>query len=79
MVLAAVIAIVGSLLGDPVTWIERALVVLVAAALESRSEHWQLPLAGELDSALAAIEHAPSCRDEMTKRVDTEEAKETWT
>jgi len=32
MVLAAVIAIVGSLLGDPATWIERALVVLVAAS-----------------------------------------------
>lgn len=32
MVLAAVIAVVGSLLGDPATWIERALVVLVAAS-----------------------------------------------
>ena len=32
MVLAAVIAIIGSLLGDPATWIERALVVLVAAS-----------------------------------------------
>ena len=32
MVLAAVIAIAGSLLGDPATWIERALVVLVAAS-----------------------------------------------
>nr|WP_281355165.1 cation-translocating P-type ATPase [Phytoactinopolyspora limicola] len=32
MVAAAVIAIVGSLLGDPTTWIERALVVLVAAS-----------------------------------------------
>ncbi|GAA4363049.1 cation-translocating P-type ATPase [Nocardioides caricicola] len=32
MVLAAVIAIVGSFLGDPATWIERALVVLVAAS-----------------------------------------------
>ncbi|MEV5839868.1 heavy metal translocating P-type ATPase [Nocardia sp. NPDC052112] len=32
MVLAAVIAGVGALLGDPATWIERALVVLVAAA-----------------------------------------------
>ena len=32
MILAAVIAIVGSLLGDPATWIERALVVLVAAS-----------------------------------------------
>ena len=32
MVLAAVIAITGSLLGDPATWIERALVVLVAAS-----------------------------------------------
>ncbi|MBM7509669.1 cation-transporting ATPase G [Nocardioides salarius] len=32
MVLAAIIAIVGSLIGDPATWIERALVVLVAAS-----------------------------------------------
>ncbi len=32
MVLAALIAITGSLLGDPATWIERALVVLVAAS-----------------------------------------------
>ena len=32
MVLAAVIAITGSLFGDPATWIERALVVLVAAS-----------------------------------------------
>ncbi|KAB2811040.1 cadmium-translocating P-type ATPase [Pimelobacter simplex] len=32
MVLAAIIAIVGSLLDDPATWIERALVVLVAAS-----------------------------------------------
>jgi cation-transporting ATPase G len=32
MVLAAIIAITGSLLGDPATWIERALVVLVAAS-----------------------------------------------
>ncbi|WP_296369004.1 MULTISPECIES: cation-translocating P-type ATPase [unclassified Pseudonocardia] len=32
MVLAAGIAVVGSLLGDPAVWIERALVVLVAAA-----------------------------------------------
>jgi cation-transporting ATPase G len=32
MVLAAVIALVGSLAGDPRTWIERALVVLVAAS-----------------------------------------------
>ena len=32
MVLAAVIAITGSLLGDPATWIERALVVPVAAS-----------------------------------------------
>ena len=32
MVLAAVIAITGSLLGDPATWIDRALVVLVAAS-----------------------------------------------
>ena len=32
MVLAAVIAVTGSLLGDPATWIERALVVLVAAS-----------------------------------------------
>ncbi|CUR54297.1 heavy metal translocating P-type ATPase [Nocardioides sp.] len=32
MVLAAGIAIAGSLLGDPATWIERALVVLVAAS-----------------------------------------------
>lgn len=32
MVLAALIAMTGSLLGDPTTWIERALVVLVAAS-----------------------------------------------
>ncbi|MEU0510909.1 MULTISPECIES: heavy metal translocating P-type ATPase [Amycolatopsis] len=32
MVAAALIALIGSLLGDPVTWIERALVVLVAAS-----------------------------------------------
>ncbi len=32
MILAAIIAIIGSLLGDPATWIERALVVLVAAS-----------------------------------------------
>src|SRR5699024_10666524 len=32
MVAAAVIAVVGSLLGDPATWVERALVVLVAAS-----------------------------------------------
>jgi cation-transporting ATPase G len=32
MVLAALIAVTGSLLGDPATWIERALVVLVAAS-----------------------------------------------
>jgi cation-transporting ATPase G len=32
MVLAAVIAVTGSLLGDPATWVERALVVLVAAS-----------------------------------------------
>ena len=32
MVAAALIAVLGSLLGDPVTWIERALVVLVAAS-----------------------------------------------
>src|SRR5205823_1405392 len=32
MIAATVIAVVGSLLGDPVTWIERALVVLVAAS-----------------------------------------------
>ncbi|MFD6033560.1 heavy metal translocating P-type ATPase [Streptomyces griseoincarnatus] len=32
MVAAALIALVGSLLGDPSTWIERALVVLVAAS-----------------------------------------------
>ncbi|ALV33187.1 cation-translocating P-type ATPase [Streptomyces sp. CdTB01] len=32
MVAAAVIALLGSLLGDPATWIERALVVLVAAS-----------------------------------------------
>jgi cation-transporting ATPase G len=32
MVLAAGIAVVGSLLGDPAVWVERALVVLVAAA-----------------------------------------------
>lgn len=32
MVLAAAIAVVGALLGDPAVWIERALVVLVAAA-----------------------------------------------
>lgn len=32
MVVAGLIAIIGSLLGDPATWVERALVVLVAAA-----------------------------------------------
>jgi len=32
MILAAAIAIAGSLLGDPATWVERALVVLVAAS-----------------------------------------------
>ncbi|HEY0950440.1 heavy metal translocating P-type ATPase [Nocardioides sp.] len=32
MILAAAIAITGSLLGDPATWIERSLVVLVAAS-----------------------------------------------
>ncbi|MFF2964857.1 heavy metal translocating P-type ATPase [Streptomyces sp. NPDC057963] len=32
MVAAALIALIGSLLGDPATWIERALVVLVAAS-----------------------------------------------
>lgn len=32
MVLAGLIAVVGSILGDPTVWIERALVVLVAAA-----------------------------------------------
>ncbi len=32
MTAAALIAVIGSLLGDPVTWIERALVVLVAAS-----------------------------------------------
>ncbi len=32
MIAAALIAAVGSLLGDPITWIERALVVLVAAS-----------------------------------------------
>lgn len=32
MILAAAIAVVGSLVGDPEVWIERALVVLVAAA-----------------------------------------------
>ena len=32
MVLATAIAVIGSLLGDPATWIERALVVLVAAS-----------------------------------------------
>ncbi|MEU0108434.1 heavy metal translocating P-type ATPase [Streptomyces sp. NPDC006251] len=32
MIAAALIAVVGSLLGDPATWIERALVVLVAAS-----------------------------------------------
>ncbi|MGW3353184.1 heavy metal translocating P-type ATPase [Nonomuraea rubra] len=32
MILAAVIAIIGSIAGDPLTWIERALVVLVAAS-----------------------------------------------
>lgn len=32
LVLAAVVAVVGSLLGDPAVWIERALVVLVAAS-----------------------------------------------
>src|SRR5699024_4784175 len=32
MIAAALIALIGSLFGDPVTWIERALVVLVAAS-----------------------------------------------
>ncbi len=32
MIAATLIAVIGSLLGDPVTWIERALVVLVAAS-----------------------------------------------
>ena len=32
MIFAAAIAILGALLGDPATWIERALVVLVAAS-----------------------------------------------
>ncbi|MCX5418067.1 cation-translocating P-type ATPase [Streptomyces sp. NBC_00059] len=32
MILAAIIAVTGSLLGDPTTWIERALVVLIAAS-----------------------------------------------
>ncbi|MEU0566045.1 heavy metal translocating P-type ATPase [Nonomuraea sp. NPDC005983] len=32
MILAAVIALIGSIAGDPLTWIERALVVLVAAS-----------------------------------------------
>ncbi|MBW0105515.1 cation-translocating P-type ATPase [Pseudonocardia sp. KRD291] len=32
MIAAALIAVIGSLLGDPLTWIERALVVLVAAS-----------------------------------------------
>ncbi|OLZ51569.1 heavy metal translocating P-type ATPase [Amycolatopsis keratiniphila] len=32
MIAAALIAVIGSLLGDPITWIERALVVLVAAS-----------------------------------------------
>ena len=32
MIAAAVIAVIGSLFGDPATWIERALVVLVAAS-----------------------------------------------
>ncbi|MEU2146037.1 MULTISPECIES: heavy metal translocating P-type ATPase [Streptomyces albovinaceus subgroup] len=32
MILAAIIAVTGSVLGDPQTWIERALVVLVAAS-----------------------------------------------
>nr|ABP45343.1 heavy metal translocating P-type ATPase [Mycolicibacterium gilvum PYR-GCK] len=32
MIVAALIAVIGSLLGDPATWIERALVVLVAAS-----------------------------------------------
>ncbi|MGW4632856.1 heavy metal translocating P-type ATPase [Nocardia sp. NPDC004415] len=32
MIAAAAIAVIGSLLGDPTTWIERALVVLVAAS-----------------------------------------------
>ncbi|MCZ4507404.1 cation-translocating P-type ATPase [Streptomyces sp. ActVer] len=32
MILAAIIAVTGSILGDPQTWIERALVVLVAAS-----------------------------------------------
>ncbi|WP_439647180.1 heavy metal translocating P-type ATPase [Cellulomonas triticagri] len=32
LVVAALVAVVGSLLGDPTTWVERALVVLVAAS-----------------------------------------------
>ena len=32
MIAATLIAVIGSLLGDPITWIERALVVLVAAS-----------------------------------------------
>uniref|UniRef100_A1UQ12 Heavy metal translocating P-type ATPase n=1 Tax=Mycobacterium sp. (strain KMS) TaxID=189918 RepID=A1UQ12_MYCSK len=32
MIVSALIAVIGSLLGDPATWIERALVVLVAAS-----------------------------------------------
>ena len=32
LIVAALIAVIGSLLGDPATWIERALVVLVAAS-----------------------------------------------
>ncbi len=32
LVVAALVAVIGSLLGDPATWIERALVVLVAAS-----------------------------------------------
>ncbi|NEW30873.1 P-type ATPase, partial [Nocardia cyriacigeorgica] len=32
MIAAAAIAVIGAIFGDPVTWIERALVVLVAAS-----------------------------------------------
>ncbi|MBQ1080884.1 cation-translocating P-type ATPase [Nocardiopsis sp. B62] len=32
MIVAALVAVVGSLMGDPMTWVERALVVLVAAS-----------------------------------------------
>jgi cation-transporting ATPase G len=37
LIIAAAIAVVGSLLGDPAVWVERALVVLVAASPHSRS------------------------------------------